>query len=160
MINFIIVDDLNFWINCVEDLINKVLFNSNLNYKIHKFNDYNDDFYNVVLASLENKVYILDIETENENGIDVARKIRNTDKQSEIIFLTAYSTDEYISKFLKNSIRALAFIDKNEIDILNDLLKDIIKKSYFFLFKVKTYNIIQINNTSSVSSYKKVTFMF
>ena len=87
MINFIIVDDINFWINCVEDKINKVLFKSEVNYKTHKFNDYNSDFYNIVFSNLENKVYILDIETESANGIDVARQMRNNDKTSDIIFL-------------------------------------------------------------------------
>ena len=163
MINFIIVDDLNFWINCVEEKINKVLFNSNLNYKIHKFSDYNNDFYNIVLANLENKVYILDIETESENGIDVARKIRNTDKLAEIIFLTAYSNDEYISKFLKNSIRALAFIDKNEIDILNDLLEDIIKNfTLGKILKINTisnYNIIKIQDILFVEIKNRKTII-
>ena len=150
MINFIIVDDLNFWINCIEEKIIKVLFNSNLNYKIHKFSDYNDDFYSIILKNLENKVYILDIETESANGLDIARKIRNLDKVSEIIFLTAYSKDEYISKYLKNSIRALAFIDKEEIDILDLKLEEIIKN--FTLDKVlkintiSNYNIIKIQD--------------
>ena len=100
MINFIIVDDLNFWVDCVSDKINKVLFNSNLNYKTYKFNDYNKDFFDIVLTNLENKVYILDIETENGNGIDIARKIRSKDVDSVIIFLTIH--EELGNIILKN----------------------------------------------------------
>ena len=87
MINFIIVDDLNFWVNCIEKKINKILFNSKVNYKNYKFNNYNHDFFDIVLTNLENKVYILDSEIKDKDGIDIASKIRSIDKTSEIIFL-------------------------------------------------------------------------
>lgn len=163
MINFIIVDDLNFWVDCVSDKINKVLFNSNLNYKTYKFNDYNKDFFDIVLTNLENKVYILDIETENGNGIDIARKIRKNDKKSEIIILTAYSTEEYISKFLISSIRAMAFIDKNEIDILDEKLKEVINN--YILDKVlkintiSSFNIIKIQDILYVETKNRKTLI-
>ncbi len=150
MINFIIVDDLNYWLNTVEDRITKILFKSSLDYKIYKFNDYNDLFFEFIFKNLENKVYILDIETKSANGIDIARKIRNIDKNSEIIFLTAYQNAEYVNTFLTSSIKAMAFIDKEKIEILDKQIKEIIKN--FTLEKVikintiSSFNIIKISN--------------
>lgn len=163
MINFIIVDDLSFWINCVEERITKLLFNSELNYKIHKFNDYNDDFFNIVQKNLENKIYILDIETENANGIDIARKIRTTDKLSEIIFLTAYSKEEHISKFLTSSIKAMGFIDKNNIEVLDEKLQEFINNfSLDKVLKINTissYNIIKIQDILYVETRNRKTII-
>ena len=162
MINFIIVDDLNFWLNEVENKINKVLFNSTINYKTYKFLNYNTSLYNMVFQNLENKVYILDIEVDSENGIDVARKIRNFDKTSEIIILTSYSKEEYISNFLTSSIKALAFIDKSKIDILDLKIKEIINNfalekvlkintiSSFFVIKIQDILYVEIKNRKTL----------
>lgn len=162
MINFIIVDDLNFWINCVEERINKILFNSKLNYKIYKFNDYDNDFFNIVYKNLENKVYILDIEVKSGNGIDTARKIRNIDKISEIIFLSLYN-NKYINKFLTSSIKAIGFIDKNNIDVLNNILEEFINN--FNLDKVikintiSSYNIIKVKDILYVETRNRKTII-
>ena len=147
MINFIIVDDLDFWVKSVEERINKVLFSSTINYKIYKFSDYNNEFYSLTLKTLENRVYILDIETDTTNGIDVARKIRYFDKTSDIIFLTAYSKEEYISDFLTLSLKSMGFIDKEQIEILDSKLEEIVKN--FTLNKV-----LKINTTSSCKLIK------
>lgn len=163
MINFIIVDDINFWINCVEERINKVLFKSDIQYKIHKFNDYNRNFYNVVLQSLENKVYILDIETESANGIDVARRIRINDKLADIIFLTAYSKEEHINKYLMKTSKATAFIYKNELHILDETLEEITKN--FILEKVliintiSNYNMIKIKDILFIETKNRKTLI-
>ena len=37
------------------------------------------NFYKVMNKEMDNKVYILDIETPNGNGIDIAKKIRSKD---------------------------------------------------------------------------------
>ena len=163
MINFIIVDDLNFWVNCIEKKINKILFNSKLNYKTYKFNNYNHDFFDIVLTNLENKVYILDSEIKDKDGIDIASKIRSIDKTSEIIFLSSYLRDDVISKFLVSSTKAMAFIDKNRIDILDDKLVEIIKN--FTLNKIlkintiSSFNLIKIQDILYVETKNRKTII-
>ena len=90
MINFIVVDDFKEMTKKVELIINKIMMNNKVDYKIHIFEDYNKDFKNIMNEPLTNKIYLLDIETKSASGIDVARVIRKTDLDSVIIFITAH----------------------------------------------------------------------
>lgn len=122
MINFIVNSDDNLKdsiINCIDS----VMTNNNLNYNTHFFNDSSllleQDFQN-------NKIYIIDIDI-NENGLDIAKKIREKNFMSYIIILTNY--DNYselyrsmimpiniINKFINFHVRlkdTLAFLIKN-----------------------------------------------
>ena len=81
-----------------------------LDYKIHLYDDYNDNFYNILKSNLPFKIYLLDIETPTRSGIDVARDIRNKDVDSPIVFLTAH--EELGNIILKNDLMFLSFINK------------------------------------------------
>ena len=80
------------------------MIKTNYEYNKKVFEEYNKIFNSYIEKELENKIYILDIRTQNKNGIDAARKIRLYDKDAIIIFLTAYE-EEYSSKILKVSFR-------------------------------------------------------
>ena len=115
MINFIICDDNDVIRKNIEDIINKVMMKNNFEYKVHLFSDYNKNFINIMEKSLLNKIYILDIETPSESGINVARKIREKDIESIIIFLTSHY--ELGSVLLEDEIMFLTFISKfNNMD--------------------------------------------
>ena len=44
MINFIVVDDFKEITKKVEKIINRIMMNNKLEYKIHVFDDYNSEF--------------------------------------------------------------------------------------------------------------------
>ena len=90
MINFIVCDDNKNILNNVKKIIEKAMMNNDTNYEIHKFDDYDSKFKEIMGKKIPNKIYILDIETPTSSGIDIARKIRNIDYNSIIIFLTAH----------------------------------------------------------------------
>lgn len=69
-----------------------------------------------LLASDYNKYQIifLDIELKNENGIDIAEKIRKTNENVEIIFLTAfiqYAVDGYKVKAYRFLVKPVNYDD-------------------------------------------------
>ena len=105
MINFIVVTESLLYSSLIEDKIDSTLFKSNLEYKIYLFNSYNDNFFKLTFSNLENKVFIFDLDNK-DNGFDIAKKIRNNDKLSEIIFIGSYNKD-YINSFLISSICSL-----------------------------------------------------
>ena len=147
MINFIIVDELNFWLSLIDEKINQIIFNTNLKYHIYKFNDFNNNFFKLVFSNLENKVYILADRTKFHNGIEIAKRIRSIDKLAEIIFLSNSYDTNYVNFFLTSSIKAMGFIEKSNFSLLDLKLEEIVRS--FHLDK-----IIKINSSSNSSIIK------
>ena len=116
----------------IEKVINQVMMKNDYNYKIHLYSDYNKKFLNDMDLHLSNKIYILDIETPSGSGIDIARKIRQKDIDSIIIFLTSHY--ELGSVLLEDELMFLTFIskfnnqDERLISAINKALKMIGKK--------------------------------
>lgn len=113
MINFIVCDDEKQIIELVKNIISKIMFKTNLEYKVHKFTDYDKKFNDIIKSDLENKIYILDIEVGKYSGLDVAKKIRNTDWNSVILILTAHSELEYLA--FKSKLLLFDFISKFDL---------------------------------------------
>lgn len=110
MINFIICDDNKTIAKSVEDIVDKIMMKNKLAYKKHTFYDYNEKFLEIIDSDLTAKIYILDIETPSALGIDMARKIRENDIDSIIIFLTSHQ--ELGNVLLQDEIMFLTFICK------------------------------------------------
>ncbi len=113
MINFIVCDDIDIYVKDICNIIDKVMITNDVEYKIYKFNDYNNDFMNILNKDLSFKIYILDIETPTRTGIEVARIIRDNDIESMMIFLTAYF-DKYLKELIKSRFMFLDIIDKGD----------------------------------------------
>ena len=111
MINFVVCEDNKIILEKNVEIINKTMFNNNINYRIYKFEDYTSDFKNIIYNS-DIKIYILDIELNKTSGIDIAREIRKKDLDSIIIISTAYV--EYLPLALKNKLMLYDFISKFE----------------------------------------------
>jgi len=110
MIHFIVCDDNK---NLLKNLVSKIddiMMGNVHDYEIHPFTDYDDKFMKIVEEKLQCKIYILDVEVPSASGINVARKIRENDVDSAIIFLTSHN--EVGSILLKEEIMFLAFICK------------------------------------------------
>lgn len=125
--NFIIVDDNKFFLNLMDKLVKKVFDEKGINCNTYLFSNYTEDFYKLVYTYMENKVYLLDIETPSGNGINVAEKIRNTDFVSNIIFISAYE-ENYMRQILRSDVKYFSSLSKNGIEEnlpikINKLLK-------------------------------------
>lgn len=79
-------------------------------YKVYSYADYDKNFIKDMNSISSNKIYILDIETPTNSGIDIARRIRKNDIDSIIIFLTSHY--ELGSTLLEDEIMFLTFISK------------------------------------------------
>lgn len=108
MINIIICDDNIRDANNIEKIVKKY-FNK-MKFNIYKYNDYNNKFLKIIDIDLDNKIYLLDIETPSMSGIDVARKIRKNDYSSVIIFLSGH--DDLSRIVAKKNLMCLNFINK------------------------------------------------
>ena len=133
MINFIVVDDNKKFLDIMSDIITKTMMSNKFVYKTHKFVEYDSSFYDIMNSSISNKIYILDIETREASGIDVARKIRKHDIDSIIIFATVHNEAGLI--LLKDDLMFLNFICKFD-DFENKLSNSINKALEFIHHKV------------------------
>lgn len=110
MVNIIVCDDIIKDRQKVINNIKKFIDNNVINYSILEFSDYNNKFIEIIKSDLENKIYVLDIETPTRSGIDIARIIRKYDVESPIIFLTGHN--ELGELVLTKDLNFLAFINK------------------------------------------------
>ncbi|MDD3392205.1 MAG: LytTR family DNA-binding domain-containing protein [Bacilli bacterium] len=131
MINYIICDDNEEILNNIATIIDKVMMKNKLAYKKHLFKDYNQKFEKLIKEKMSNKIYILDIEVPRMSGIDVARKIREKDVESVIIFLTSHEELGYI--ILKDEFLFLTFISK--FNNYENHLRSSLKKAMLLLGK-------------------------
>lgn len=122
MINVIICDDNAKDRENAKKIVNTFMKKNKKEYETHIFNDYNQDFYDIIDRKMPSKIYLLDIETPTKSGIDVARTIRKKDVDSVIIFLTVH--EELGHVILKNDLLFLSFINKFD-DFENRLYKSL-----------------------------------
>lgn len=88
MIKYIVCEDNKDVTKEVSFIINKVMMSSEYDYKVIKFDDYNDKLLNLIKEENDQKVYILDIGLPSMTGLDIAELIRKYDYNSIIIILT------------------------------------------------------------------------
>ncbi len=110
MLNYIICDNNKQIVENVSGIIDTLMMKNNTDYRISKFYDYDDTFMKQMNTKGHNKIYVLDIEVNDKSGIDIARKIREKDLHSAIIFLTSHG--ELAEYVVYNVISPLGFISK------------------------------------------------
>lgn len=154
MFNFIIVDDYTFFLELVEKIIDKIMKKNKYHYKCYKFSEYDSGFNKIAKMKLNNKIYIFDIETPKNNGINIARKIREKDFDCEFIFLSSYE-QKYYGDLLRCLIHFYCFVSKSEID---SLLEDCINKLLKTIEKNETLSIID-NYTKYIIPFKNILFI-
>lgn len=125
MINFIVCDDNKEDRDKIVKIVEKTMIKNDIEYRMHLFEDYNKKFLNLINSNKPNKIYILDIETPTLSGIDVARKIRMTDNNSILIFLTGH--EKFGNVVLQEDFLYLSFI--NKFDNMERRLINSIKKA-------------------------------
>lgn len=159
MINFIVVDDHEFFVKEIINIIDQTMFNNKLQYKTHSYYDYDSAFFQIVNEQIENKIYILDIETPTGNGNNAAKKIREKDLKSKIIFITAYE-EVYGMDILKETYEISNFISKQDDYriILKEAILNIIKifeETDYMIFDCSTYKmIVAIDDINYIATNK------
>lgn len=155
MINFIVVEDNHFFNDKIINIIQMYMSKIKLDYKIYSFFDYSEKVYDFIENdSLTNKIYILDIECPSGKGTDAARKIRNIDIKSFIIFITAYY-NKYQQVMLSNYFMFLAFINKKD-----DYEKDLENALNIGVLKINDNNIIRISQGSLRVTLEKKDILY
>lgn len=88
------------------------MINTEINYKTHMCEDYDENFDKLLDEKMSFKVYILDIEAPSRNGIDVAEAVRNKEPNSSIIIISGHTN--YESEMLKREIGFISFLPKDQ----------------------------------------------
>lgn len=133
MINFIVVDDIKKYSDMISDIVTKVMMKNKFLYKTHIFSEYDESFMKVMNSDIPNKIYIMDIETRESSGIDIARKIRRFDIDSIIIFVTVHNEAGMV--LLQDDLMFMTFLSKFD-DFENKLYNSINKALDYMHHKV------------------------
>lgn len=136
MIKFIIIDkDLNCQ-KTYESIINKLMFNNNINYEIERYNKYTPELSKTISDSSIFKIYLAEIVLPGpKNGLDIAKEIRLKDWDSEILFITNH--DKLFETVFRRGFKVFSFIEKYynleerlQTDLLNIINRSFDKKKF------------------------------
>ncbi|MCH5202191.1 MAG: response regulator transcription factor [Oscillospiraceae bacterium] len=158
MINILICDDEVKITNKVCSLINEIKLSHNMNFDVDVKNS--SDF--ILNCSKSYDIAILDIEMPVVNGLDMAERLKLINSDIIIIVLTSYS--KYLDsamkiqvfRYLSKPIEKERFI-RNFSEALSsykELSKEIIIQKSYEVFKIKTKDILYIENKKHGSIIK------
>lgn len=147
MIRFVIVEDDANTVKKVENIIKNAMFDKDIIYDKAIYNKYNKELAKEIEDYSMIKIYIMDIELNNSiSGIDIAKRIREKDWESNIIFITTH--DKMFETVFRKILNVFDFIEKydNMEERLHKDILDIAKHNFDYkMFKYSTNNIdIQI----------------
>ena len=153
MFNFIICDNDSFFLQQLKKFIS-----TNTEYEsIRVFNGYTNAFFKIANnESIKNKFYIVDIETELQNGIIVASKIRNFDRNSIIVFITEHEK-KYLHRVAKSCFRYDALINKFD-DFQKELLQ-IIENNKRFIETNRRITITVDSHTTCIIDLDELLYI-
>ena len=165
MVNVIICDDNDKDRKNILEVVNNFMDKNKIEYNTHVYNDYDKKFHEMLESKIPFKIYLLDIETPSGSGIDIARKIRNKDVDSIIIFLTVH--EELGNVILKNDLMFLSFINKFDnckLRLNNSLKKALNLLKYKRIIKFADRNVTYTINIDDIlyltkESYERKTII-
>lgn len=140
MIKIAICDDENMFIDSYVKIINKIKKDYKYNIEIYTFNSGEDLIKYIIINEIKFELVFLDIIMKEVNGIETAKKLKEIDKLTQIVFLTSskeYALDGY-------DIKVFNYIIKNSKQ-QEMKIYEAIKHCYS-----KTNDYIIINNKSSI----------
>ncbi|MCI8347194.1 MAG: hypothetical protein HFJ12_04530 [Bacilli bacterium] len=157
MINFIVCEDEKVLRGETKNIIDGLMMNYDIDYKINEFDGYNTKFEEIVKKDMGFKIYLLDIKTKKGSGIDAARIIREQydDWNSVIILITSYS--EYKYEALCSRLFLLDYI--NKLDNCHKKIKEdlvIAMKHYDNRYNVLSY---EYNHTCYKIEYRQMIYI-
>lgn len=108
MINIAICDDIAEDLESISSCVSKNFNELDISFKISSFSEGQDLIEHINLSKELYDIIFLDIYMKDLNGIDIAKKIRESDKECKIIFVTS-SKDHAIDSY---DVRAIYYILK------------------------------------------------
>lgn len=127
MLKIIVVEDNEVDQKEIKSVVNVELFSLSKTYSIETFTSYSQKLKGIIEDKSYKKIYILDIELKTKiSGIEIAKKIRNDDWESHIIFISSH--DQQFYKIYTSIYEIFACIEKfdNMSQRLSVCLKEII----------------------------------
>lgn len=136
MINIGICDDESHYRLKIKEILDKILSLHTKYYNIYEFSS-GEELLNNYPKNLD--ILIMDIQMENINGMDTARKIRVFDENLEIIFMTSFSQfmqEGYEVKAYRYILKPISErkISKNIIPCIKEIMK---KRNNYLTINVK-----------------------
>lgn len=111
MIKIVIVEDEELYKKQIKDIINKIIFKMNEEIDVEYHTKYDKKLERTINDNSIRKIYIMDIQIEGStDGIQIAKKIRNNDWESEIIFITSH--DKMFETVYRSIYQVFDFIEK------------------------------------------------
>ena len=131
MTKIVVVEDDKVFQEKVKHVISKTLFKNNDDIKVEYYTKFNKSLEKTIDDNSIRKIYIMDIGLENDiSGIQIAKKIRSNDWESEIIFITSH--DKMFETVYRSVYEVFDFIEKchNMSERLETDLDIIFKKNF------------------------------
>ena len=111
-INIICVDNNDNFREYEKKLLKEIQKSEGINFKISLFKEYDQNFFEELKRN-ENNILLLDIITQENDGVEILRKIRKNDKRSLAIFVSGHE-DSHGKIILKDTLDIYTFITKDE----------------------------------------------
>ena len=131
MIKIVVVEDEKLYQSQIKEILNKVIFNIDEEIDVDYHTKYDKKLEKTITDNSIRKIYIIDIQIEGMiDGIQIAKKIRNDDWESEIVFITSH--DRMFETVYRNVYQVFDFIEKYN-DMSKRLIRDlkiIFKKNF------------------------------
>lgn len=148
MIKIVIVEDDKNQQEKVKNVVDKIKFKTNEEIQTEFFTGYTKKLQNIIDDNTIHKIFIMDIELENNaSGIQIAKKIREDDWDGAIIFITSH--DKMFETVYRSIYQVFDFIEKYhdmskrlESDLNLILKKNFDNKMFIYsnrLFDLKIY---------------------
>ena len=111
MIKIVVIEDDKIFQEKVKNVISKIIFKNNEDIKVEYYKKFDKNLEKTMNDNTIRKIYILDIGLETGiSGIQIAKKIRNDDWESEILFITSY--DNMFETVYRSVYEVFDFIEK------------------------------------------------
>ena len=123
MIDIIICEDNKQQRKIIENVVINVIAELNYNFRIRLSVDNSEDVIRFAMENNRPSVYLLDIQLNNEeDGIELAKSIRNYDPDGYIIFITSHSELAFLT--FQYKVHAFDYIIKGELESLKSRIRE------------------------------------
>ena len=154
MLNIIVYEDNETFMEKNVVAINKALASIDIDYRIYKYSHFTNGLNELVCNRDIKKIFVLDIESKDFSGLEVAARIREEDFESIIIFATAYT--KYQDDIFYSRLMVLDFVSK--YNGYEERLKDDIIAAVKIIYYKKTFNFTY-NHTVYRVLYDNICFI-
>lgn len=120
MINFIIYEDEEYFIDLYYSVIHKFMGVNDDYYKIYCFKEYSNEMIDFIEKLSGQNIFILDIEVKGKSGLDLAREIRKYKRSLDTQIVIATAHQDLVENAFHKKLLMVDFISK--FDSLEDRL--------------------------------------